>query len=112
MPDDETLEAMLTEGATHQQEVTERRGHCFDAVETFSQGRFNCLRPMFRPVTLNSEMEHLAKDPDRPFLSEDAARCVLWLRFRPSDHSRMNRLAAKNRYGKLGPAAEVELNDD
>jgi hypothetical protein len=50
-------------------------------------------------------------DPEQPFLSAEAARAILRLRFRASDRARMNRLAAKNRQGKLKPEEERELDN-
>lgn len=50
-------------------------------------------------------------DSDQTTLSEDAARALLRLRFSASDRGRMNRLAAKNRQGKLRPEEEVELDN-
>jgi len=60
-----------------------------------------------------SEMAILRRvvDSDRPVLSADAARAILRLRFAASDRRRMNRLAAKNRQGKLKPEEEVELDN-
>jgi len=50
-------------------------------------------------------------DSDQQVLSADAARAILRLRFSGLDRARMNRLAAKNRLGKLKPEEEVELNN-
>jgi hypothetical protein len=50
-------------------------------------------------------------DSDQPMLSADAARAILRLRFGATDQRRMNRLAAKNRQGKLKPEEEVELSN-
>ena len=60
-----------------------------------------------------SEMAILRRvvDPEQPFHSADAARAILRLRFSASDRARMNRLAAKNRHGKLKPEEEVELDN-
>lgn len=60
-----------------------------------------------------SEMSILRRvvDPDRPFLSEDAARAILGLSFGKSDRVRMNRLAEKNREARLTSTEEVELNN-
>jgi hypothetical protein len=60
-----------------------------------------------------SEMAILRRvvDSDQPVLSADAARAILRLRFNASDKGRMNRLAAKNRQGKLTPEGEEELNN-
>jgi len=60
-----------------------------------------------------SEMAILRRviDPERPFLSEEAARAILRLTFKPSDRARMNQLAARNRDGKLEPVEEEELNN-
>jgi hypothetical protein len=65
------------------------------------------------PTELTSEMAILRRvvDPDRPYLSEEAARAILRLGFSASDRTRMNRLAAKNRNGKLKPAEEEALNN-
>ncbi len=67
-------------------------------------------RPAADPV---SEMAILRRvvDSDRPFLSPDAARAILRLRFGATDRARMNRLAGKNREGKLKPQEELELNN-
>jgi hypothetical protein len=43
-------------------------------------------------------------------LSEDAAQAILRLDFRAKDRARMNRLAARNRDGKLTSRQEEELN--
>jgi len=61
----------------------------------------------------SSEMSILRRvvDPDRPFLSEDAARAILGLGFDKSDRARMNRLAEKNREARLTPTEEEELNN-
>jgi hypothetical protein len=69
---------------------------------------------MIRTVTdPTSEMAILRRvvDSDQPFLSPDAARAILRLRFGPADRARMNRLAAKNREGKLKPEQETELDN-
>ncbi len=60
-----------------------------------------------------SEMAILRRvvDSDQPVLSPDAARALLRLRFSASDKRRMNRLAAKNRQGKLTPEEGVELDN-
>jgi hypothetical protein len=60
-----------------------------------------------------SEMAILRRvvDSDRQVLSEDAARAILRLRFSVSDKARMNRLAAKNRQGKLTSEDEIELSN-
>ena len=60
-----------------------------------------------------SEMAILRRvvDSDQRVLSTDAARAILRLRFSVSDRRRMNRLAAKNRHGKLKSEEEVELNN-
>jgi hypothetical protein len=50
-------------------------------------------------------------DPDRPFLSEEAARAILRLTFCAADRARMNQLAARNREGKLKPGEEEALNN-
>ena len=50
-------------------------------------------------------------DSDQTTLSADSARALLRLNFSASDKKRMNRLAAKNRLGKLKPDEEVELNN-
>jgi len=60
-----------------------------------------------------SEMAILRRvvDPEKPFSSIEAARAILHFRFSARDQTRMNRLAAKNREGKLRPAEEEELNN-
>ena len=60
-----------------------------------------------------SEMAILRRvvDPEKPFPSIEAARAILRLRFSARDQTRMNRLAAKNREGKLTPTEEEELNN-
>jgi hypothetical protein len=60
-----------------------------------------------------SEMAILRRvvDSDRQVLSEDAARAILRLRFSASDKAPMNRLAAKNRQGKLTTEEEVALTN-
>jgi len=50
-------------------------------------------------------------DPDQPVLSAEAARAILRFRFSASDKRRMNRLAAKNRQGKLTAEEEEELSN-
>src|SRR5947209_12869246 len=64
-------------------------------------------------ITPSSEMAILCRvvDPKEPFQSLDAARAILRLQFRPRDRARMNRLASKNREGKLKPEEEEELNN-
>jgi hypothetical protein len=51
-------------------------------------------------------------DSDQPALSADAARSILRFRFSASDKRRMNRLAAKNRQGKLMSEEEPVLSND
>jgi len=60
-----------------------------------------------------SEMAILRRvvDPDQPVLSAEAARAILRFRFSASDKRRMNRLAAKNRQGKLTAEEEEELSN-
>jgi hypothetical protein len=60
-----------------------------------------------------SEMAILRRvvDPDHPFESLEAARAILRLRFGARDQSRMHRLAAKNREGRLTPEEEKELDN-
>ena len=67
---------------------------------------------MSSATTETSEMAILRRivDPEQPFLSEEAARAILRLDFSSTDRARMNRLAAKNREGKLTPTEEQELN--
>jgi len=48
---------------------------------------------------------------DHRVLSADAARALLRMRFSASDRGRMNRLAAKNRQGKLKSEEEIELSN-
>jgi hypothetical protein len=50
-------------------------------------------------------------DSDNEDLSPEAARALLRLRFGARDRARMNRLAAKNRDGKLKPNEELELDN-
>jgi hypothetical protein len=50
-------------------------------------------------------------DPEKPFSSREAARAILRFRFSARDQARINRLAAKNREGKLTSAEEEELNN-
>ena len=50
-------------------------------------------------------------DHEEPFPSVDAARAILRFRFSSWDRARMNRLAAKNRQGKLQPKEEEELDN-
>lgn len=50
-------------------------------------------------------------DSDKPYLSTEAAREILRLDFSKVDRRRMNRLAAKNRAGKLTAAEEAALNN-
>ncbi len=60
-----------------------------------------------------SEMAILRRvvESDQPVLSADAARALLRFRFSARDKRRMNRLAAKNRQGKLTSEEEVELSN-
>jgi hypothetical protein len=60
-----------------------------------------------------SEMAILRRvvDSDQQVLSAEAARAILRLRFSASDKARMNRLAAKNRQGKLTSEEEVALGN-
>ena len=60
-----------------------------------------------------SEMAILRRivDPEEPFPSEEVARAVMRWTFCPADVRRMNRLAEKNRGGKLSPAEEQLLNN-
>ncbi len=64
-------------------------------------------------VNPTSEMAILRRvvDSDQPVLSPDGTRAILRLRFSVSDKRRMNRLAAKNRQGKLKPEEAVELDN-
>jgi hypothetical protein len=50
-------------------------------------------------------------DAEKPFQSPEAARAILRFRFSSGDRVRMNRLAARNRDGKLTPGEEEELNN-
>jgi hypothetical protein len=50
-------------------------------------------------------------DADRPDLSPAAARAILRLDFNARDRARMNRLAAKNREGRLSPEEDQELDN-
>jgi hypothetical protein len=60
-----------------------------------------------------SEMTILRRivDADKPVLSPDAASAILRLDFDARDRARMNRLAAKNRDGKLTPVEDEELEN-
>jgi hypothetical protein len=60
-----------------------------------------------------SEMTILRRivDADRPVLSPAAARAILRFDFNARDRVRMNRLADKNREGKLTPAEDEELEN-
>ncbi len=60
-----------------------------------------------------SEMAILRRvvDAERRALSKEAARSILRLHFGAPDRNRMNRLAAKNRDGKLTQVEEEELNN-
>jgi hypothetical protein len=73
-------------------------------------------KEQFMPRTTaiaTSEMSILRRvvDSDQPVLSTEAARALLRLRFSAPDRARMNRLAAKNRQGKLKPDEEIELSN-
>lgn len=61
----------------------------------------------------SSEMAILCRvvDSDNEDLSPEAARALLRLRFGKKDRARMNRLAEKNRSGKLKPTEEAELDN-
>lgn len=50
-------------------------------------------------------------EQDEPRLSGEAAQAILQLAFSPTDRTRMNRLAEKNRRGKLTPIEDEELNN-
>lgn len=60
-----------------------------------------------------SEMAILRRvvNPDEPFFSLEAANAILQLTFSAADRLRMDRLASRNREGKLKPA-EVEVLDN
>lgn len=60
-----------------------------------------------------SEMEILRRviDPEKPYLTREAARDILRLQFAKRDRHRMNQLAAKNRKGKLTTQEEQELDN-
>ena len=60
-----------------------------------------------------SEMTILRRivDADNPVLSHEAARVLLRLDFNARDRARMNRLAAKNRDGRLTAAEDKELDN-
>jgi hypothetical protein len=64
-------------------------------------------------VAPTSEMAILRRvfDAEEPFESAEAARAILRFRFSPRDQAQMNRLAAKNRQGKLKPEEEEALNN-
>lgn len=64
-------------------------------------------------TTVPSEMTILRRviDPESPTLTEDAARALLRLKFQVTDRQRINRLAARNRDGKLSSAEEEELSN-
>jgi hypothetical protein len=64
-------------------------------------------------VEPQSEMEILRRiiEQDEPLLSAEAARAILRFEFSPADHNRMNRLAEKNRRGKLTPVEKQELDN-
>jgi hypothetical protein len=49
--------------------------------------------------------------PEQPFLPIEAARAALRLKFSASDRVRMNKLAVKNRAGKLTAAEDEELDN-
>jgi len=59
----------------------------------------------------NSELSILGRiiDPEDPSLSPEAARSILLLDFRGSDHERMSALLTKNREGKLSDNERAEL---
>lgn len=61
----------------------------------------------------SSEMAILRRvvDSDKEDLAPEAARAILRLRFGVKDRARMNRLAAKNREGKLKPGEVEELDN-
>jgi hypothetical protein len=50
-------------------------------------------------------------EAEEPFESAEAARAILRFRFSARDQERMNRLAAKNRQGKLKPEEEEALSN-
>lgn len=60
-----------------------------------------------------SEMAILRRvfEAEEPFQSADAARAILRFRFSAQDRTRMNRLAARNRQGKLNPEEQEELDN-
>jgi hypothetical protein len=60
-----------------------------------------------------SEMAILRRviNPDLPYLSREAAQDILQFEFSKADRGRMNRLAAKNRSGKITTQEEEELHN-
>jgi hypothetical protein len=65
------------------------------------------------PATVTSEMAILRRivNPQRPFLSNEAARAVLEFKFGAADRRRIDDLAAKNREGAISREEEEELTN-
>ncbi len=61
---------------------------------------------------ISQETEILSRviGPENPSFSDEAARCVLALRFNDADVERMNALAAKARQGMLSREEEAQLD--
>jgi hypothetical protein len=66
--------------------------------------------PLSEKQALAVEILRRAFESEEPFASADAARAILRCGFNARDRSRMNRLAAKNRQGRLKPEEEEELD--
>ena len=87
-------------------------GRHYNQHDTILKQGFRSESSMPRSSTIvPSEMTILRRvvDPDNPTLSEEAARALLRLKFQATDRQRINRLAARNRDGKLSSAEEEEL---
>ena len=74
-----------------------------------SKGTIPCRRPG-RAQQARSRLCGVI-NPEEPFSSVAAARAIVRLRFSAADRARMNRLAAKNRQGKLKPDEENTLDN-
>jgi hypothetical protein len=66
-----------------------------------------------KTVTGPSEVDIFRRivDPEKPFFSEEAARGILRLQFAKADQERMNKLALRNREGRISPSEEQELEN-
>ena len=71
--------------------------------------RTSCYNSLMSPATINTEADILFRVivPDKPSLSEEAARSILALGFSRLDRDRMEKLAEKAREGALTEVVDV-----